>query len=78
MKIYNIKNIDKFFEVVDGCKGRVELVTTEGDRLNLKSKLSQYVSMAKLFSDGSIGELELIAYEPEDITKLMNYMMSES
>ena len=78
MKIYNIKNIDKFFETVDSCKGRVELVTTEGDRLNLKSKLSQYVSMAKLFSDGSIGELELIAYEPDDITKLMNYMMSES
>lgn len=78
MKIYNIKNIDKFFQVIDSCKGKVELVTDEGDRLNLKSKLSQYVSMAKLFSDGSIGELELIAYEPEDITTLMNYMMSES
>lgn len=49
MKIQNITNIEKFFEVVDSCKGKVELVTGEGDRLNLKSKLSQYVSMAKLF-----------------------------
>ena len=26
MKVSNIKDIDKFFEVVDSCKGRVELV----------------------------------------------------
>ncbi|HCX40784.1 polya polymerase [Kineothrix sp. MSJ-39] len=76
MKIQNITNIEKFFEVVDSCKGKVELVTGEGDRLNLKSKLSQYVSMAKLFSDGTISELELLAYEPEDINKLVNFMMN--
>ena len=39
MKVQNITNIDKFFEIVDSCKGKVELVTGEGDRLNLKSKL---------------------------------------
>ena len=76
MKIQNITNIEKFFEVVDSCKGKVEVVTGEGDRLNLKSKLSQYVSMAKLFSDGTISELELLAYEPEDINKLVNFMMN--
>ena len=76
MKIQNITNIEKFFEVVDSCKGKVELVTGEGDRLILKSKLSQYVSMAKLFSDGTISELELLAYEPEDINKLVNFMMN--
>ena len=38
MKVQNIKNIDKFFKVVDQCKGRVELVTGEGDRLNLKAE----------------------------------------
>ena len=75
-QVQNITNIDKFFEVVDSCKGKVELVTGEGDRLNLKSKLSQYVSMAKLFSDGTISELELLAYEPEDINKLVNFMMN--
>lgn len=75
MKVQNIKDIDKFFKVIDSCQGKVELVTGEGDRLNLKSKLSQYVSMANIFSDGTIAELELIAYEPEDITKLVNFMM---
>ena len=76
MKVQNITDIDKFFEVIDSCQGKVELVTGEGDRLNLKSKLSQYVSMANIFSDGSIAELEILAYEPEDITKLVNFMMN--
>ena len=51
MKVQNIKDVNKFFEVVDSCKGRVELVTGEGDRLNLKSKLCQYVSLANIFSN---------------------------
>ena len=41
MKVQNIKDIDKFFKVIDSCAGKVELVTGEGDRLNLKSKLSR-------------------------------------
>ncbi len=76
MKVQNITDIEKFFKVVDSCVGKVELVTGEGDRLNLKSKLSQYVSMANIFSDGTIMELELLAYEPEDINKLLNCMMN--
>lgn len=75
MKVTNITNIDGFFKVVDSCKGRVELVTGEGDRLNLKSKLCQYVSMANIFSNGEIPELEIIAYEREDIDKLIEFMM---
>ena len=75
MKVSNIKDVEKFFEVVDSCTGRVELVTGEGDRLNLKSKLSQYVSMANIFSNGEIPELEVIAYEKEDTDKLIQFMI---
>ena len=75
MKIQNINNIDKFFQIIDSCAGKVELVTGEGDRLNLKSKLCQYVSMANIFSNGEIPELEIIAYEKEDIDKLISFMM---
>ena len=76
MKVSNIKDVEKFFQVVDSCKGRVELVTGEGDRLNLKSKLSQYVSLANIFSNGEIPELELVAHEKEDVDKLMNFMVN--
>ena len=76
MKVSNIKDIDKFFQVVDSCEGRVELVTGEGDRLNLKSKLCQYVSLANIFSNGEIPEMEILAYEKEDVDKLLNFMIN--
>lgn len=75
MKVHNITDIDKFFKVVDSCTGKVELVTGEGDRLNLKSKLSQVISLANIFSNGEIPELEIVAYEPEDTHRLLNFMV---
>ncbi len=74
MKVHNITDVEKFFGVIDKCVGKVELVTGEGDRLNLKSKLCQYVSLANIFSNGEIPELEIIAYEKEDIDRLVSYM----
>lgn len=75
MKVQNIKDINKFFEVIEECDGKVELVTNEGDRLNLKSQLTKYVAIANFFSDGTVKELELIAYEPKDINRIVNFML---
>lgn len=77
MRINKVKDVDGFIKVVDSCVGRVELVTAEGDRLNLKSKLSQYVSLEKLFNDDAIKELEVIAAEHEDVDKLINFLMKD-
>ncbi|WP_337412043.1 polya polymerase [Clostridium sp.] len=74
MKIQNINDVESFFKIVDQCKGPVELVSPEGDRINLKSKLSQYLSMANIFSNGYIKELELVAYEKEDLDRLIKFM----
>ena len=72
MKIKNITDIDGFFKVIDSCQGKVELITGEGDRLNLKSKLCQYVSLTSILkTDVEIPELELVAYEPEDTEKIL-------
>lgn len=74
MKIRHIKNIEKFFEVIDSCTGKVELVG-EDIRLNLKSKLSQMLSLANIFVGyGEIPELELLVYNQEDMLKIINYM----
>ncbi len=75
MKIKNITNPQRFFEVVGECKGRVELVTDEGDRLNLKSKLSQYVALTQMFKDAHIDEIDLVVSEPEDINKLLDFLV---
>ena len=75
MKVQNITDIEKFFQVIDSCEGKVELVTGEGDRLNLKSKLCQFVSMANIFSNAEIPELEIVPYNPADIEKLLSFMV---
>ena len=45
MKITNLSNVEGFLKTVSECKGTVELVTKEGDRLNLKSELTKYVAL---------------------------------
>lgn len=78
MKLQNVQDPEKLFEVIDSCSGKVELVTGEGDRLNLKSKLSQYLSLANIFSvKEEIPELELVAYDPNDVKKLIDFMINE-
>lgn len=75
MKINHIDNIEKFFEVIDSCTGKVELVSDDL-RLNLKSKLTQYVALAKIFSGcNEIPEMEIIAYNQDDVNKLITYMI---
>ena len=74
MKIKNIKNIDEFFKMINQCSGDVELVTNEGDRLNLKSKLCQVVALAGVFSCEEIPEMELVASDQEDIMKIVDFM----
>ena len=74
MKIQNINDVESFLKIVDQCKGPVELVSPEGDRINLKSKLSQYLSMATMFSNGFIKELDIVAQDKDDIERLIKYM----
>ena len=75
MKIKNISEPQKFFEVLNKCKGSVELVTSEGDRLNLKSKLCPYIALTQMFKDASIDEVELVVSEPEDMSMLLDYLI---
>lgn len=75
MKIKNITEPAKFFEILNDCKGSVELVTSEGDRLNLKSKLCQYITLTQMFKEATIDEVELIVSEPEDMSLLLDYLV---
>ena len=51
-------------------------MTGEGDRLNLKSQLTKYVAITKLFADNVIPEMEIVAHEPEDVNRLLDYMVN--
>ena len=76
MKVMNITDIEKFFNVIDQCEEKVELVTENGDTFNLKSKLSQFVALSKVFFGGMIPEMKLITHSTGDAGKIMHYMMN--
>ena len=75
MKMYNIKDLDKFMNLVDECKGEVYVISSEGDKLKFKSKLTQFVALSSLFSSGYIEKLELETTDDEDAAKLLNFMI---
>jgi len=78
MKIFGIHNIKDFYNAVDKCSGRIEIITEAGDRLNLRSKLCQYVAMADIFKDASIGTIEIEIEKPEDTAKILSFLITEA
>ena len=76
MKVLNIKDVDKFFEVIESCEGDVFLVSNEGDRINLKSRLSKYFALANVFASDVVDSVELITSNTDDTEKLLNFMIN--
>ena len=73
MKLTNVKDVQKFIEVVNSCESDVYLKSVEGDVFNLKSSLSQYIAIGRLIED--VGEnLELFAQTREDEARLMGLL----
>ena len=52
----------------------VFLASDEGDMINLKSKLSQYLAIADLFTNGYISQLTLVTSNSIDSERFMRYM----
>ncbi len=76
IRITNITDVDSFFKTVDKCKGEIELITSEGDRLNLRSKLCQYVSLNKIFSEAKIEDITISVSDPSDVELLLKYLIT--
>lgn len=74
MKITNLTNVEGFLKTVNECNGVVELVTKDGDRLNLKSELTKYVALTSFFTDAKIPEMEIITSEPEDAIRIVKFL----
>ena len=78
MKIANITDVNKFFEVVDKCEGKVELITKKGDCLDLKPKLCQFVALTEILASENVEQMDLIVEEKKDRQKLYAFMMNEN
>lgn len=72
MRLKNIDRVNEFLEIVNQCEGDVCLTSHQGDRLNLKSLLTQYVAIGALL--GNHGEdLELWCSNPNDEAKFFKW-----
>lgn len=69
LSMHNI-NVSEFLAVLDTCEGNVYLVTRDGDRLNLRSKLSQLVGLTQLIEGGKIAEASIVCDNKNDESKL--------
>lgn len=75
IKLYNL-NAVALMDVVDKCKGNVYLVTEEGDKLNLKSKLCQFMGLARLIEGGIIAKACIECDNDDDYTELINFCIN--
>ena len=76
MTLTNVANVDKLLKAIEECEGKVEMVTEQGDRFNLKSKLSQYVSFVKILTNQTIPAIEIITSNHSDAERLMKLMIN--
>ena len=73
--IRDISEPGRFFQAVNSCSGKVELLTSEGDRLNLKSKLCQYIALTQMFEEKRVERIELELSEPGELEKIKKYLV---
>ncbi len=76
MTLTNVANVEKLLKTIEECEGKVEMITEQGDRYNLKSKLSQYVSFVKVLANQTIPSIELITSNHADAERLMKLMIN--
>lgn len=62
----NNVEVSKLMQALDACKGDVMLITEEGDRFNLKSKLSQITGIMKLIEGGILVKAKIYCSDPDD------------
>lgn len=64
----NEMDMQKFIELLDKTQGTVFLVTDDGDKINLQSKLSQLLGLRFILDTAKISSAELEFTNPEDET----------
>lgn len=75
MKLKKIKDTDAFFRLVNKCSGNIELISREGDCINLKSTLAQVLCLTNVLSNEKLlSELELIVKDPDDEAAIRTFL----
>ena len=75
--VWSLSNVDvnEFLAIIDKCQSNIYLVTEEGDKLTLKSKLCQLVGLQKLIEGGIISNATLVCDNIKDEEILVKYKL---
>lgn len=75
--VWSLTNVDvnDFLTLIDTCKGDIYLVTDEGDKLNLKSKLSQLLGLKSLIQGGIVANASLVCEKVEDEAIMLRFKL---
>lgn len=73
MKLTKINHVEDFLAAVNKCKSGVYLTSSDGDKYNLKSALSQYVAIGALLGEHG-DELELWCDSKDDEGFLLEFL----
>ncbi len=65
MQLRQFTSTEQFFSSLDRCRGQIYLITQNGDKYNLKSKLTQLYALNTLMDAGE-NDYELICSESSD------------
>lgn len=77
MKLKALNQYIDFVEAVQGCKGEVFFCSAEGDRLNLKSMLSQFLFAAACGDRAFLTEGHVECASVGDYQRLAPYLAAE-
>lgn len=74
MRLKKTAALSDFLQQVQTCQGEVWFVTDEGDRLNLKSMLSEFLFLTAAISSSLIEKGQLELEHAEDALLLEMYL----
>lgn len=65
--------LGEFIKALDSCKGKVFLVTDEGDRINMKSQLCRMIGIHHIIDGGTFSGGKLECENTEDANLLFRF-----
>lgn len=74
MKLKKDINLLEFFQAVHRCRQDVFFYSSEGDQLNLKSMLSQYMFSAVFNDKALIGQGKIVFANQDDYSSLRTFL----
>lgn len=72
IQLHNV-DFEKLIKVIEKCDGDVYLETTDGDSLNLKSRLCQILGLSTILASTEIEEAWVRCTNPDDESMIFRF-----